>query len=104
MYVLHQQLREKRELHYEFRHLVGVVVGLAIFGSAMFYTGLLVGERYGAIGTFHDPELVYESVFGAEVPVELAEGQEDSQETRVSEEASPELLHLEYLFLTKIFS
>ena len=98
MYVLHQQLREKRELHYEVRHLVGVVLGLAIFGGAMFYTGLLIGERYGAAGTFHDPELVYQTVFGADEDEKQGDGevQHDSSEVEGREEA-PELLHLEEL-------
>ena len=98
MYVLHQQLREKRELHYELRHLVGVCLGLAIFGGAMFYTGLLVGERYGAAGTFHDPELVYKSVFGESQGEEDDLAEQGGADLDLGEKgAAPELLHLEEL-------
>ena len=98
MYVLHQQLREKRELHYEFRHLVGVILGLVVFGSATFYTGLVVGERYGAAGQFHDPDRVYEVVFGTDDAPSDSEKDENDVLGLIPEPVvQPELVQLEQL-------
>ncbi|MBR57302.1 MAG: hypothetical protein CMH54_04510 [Myxococcales bacterium] len=42
---LHYKLREKKELHYEARHIVGATLGLVLFGAAMFYSGMMFGQR-----------------------------------------------------------
>ncbi len=55
MHALHRQLQEKRELHYETRHLVIAGGLLIVYGLAMFYAGMIVGEENRAKGLSYGP-------------------------------------------------
>jgi hypothetical protein len=44
---LYDQLKEKDEFSFEPRHILWAAVGLAIFGAAMLYSGILLSERGG---------------------------------------------------------
>ena len=65
MQALHRQLQEKRELHYETRHLVMAGGLLLVYGMAMFYAGLILGEENGASGRFHSPRDFVAATMGA---------------------------------------
>jgi len=47
---LYDQLKEKSDFSFEPRHILGAAIGLAVFGAAMLYSGILLSER-GGVGT-----------------------------------------------------
>ena len=47
MHHLYDQLKEKSDFSFEPRHILGAAIGLAVFGAAMLYSGILLSERGG---------------------------------------------------------